>query len=284
MKSLLYLTDLSKKVDNAYAYALHIAQKQNSKLHIVYVSPSFTGKSGVDNIETHPLADFYNNALEIDVEHHVVNKINNLNSIATEIELDYIPTRFTILRGDFEESINNFIKDVDISLLIMSSSTPDLLTRYVYGSFANKLLDCLDIPMLIVPDKIIFQKIENITAAVLLNQNEADYLHFTMNFAKSFDAEVKCIHIAKNEQKHSYSFEDINKWCKVVNIDTSYVEILHHNSVKGGINNYVSSNKIDMVCLFHRDLSTWKRFFERSNSKQILAHSDIPILIYHQKN
>ncbi|MFW6369658.1 MAG: hypothetical protein ACOC10_00460 [Bacteroidota bacterium] len=57
---------------------------------------------------------------------------------------------------------------------------------------------------------------------------------------------------------------------------------LYDEDIASGIKTHLQKHPADLLVLFKQNKSFWEKLFNRSESKKIMAETDIPVLIYHE--
>lgn len=279
MKTILILTDFSARAASAAEYAMHVAIKSKANLllcHAMELAAQIT--PGVEF--TWPMADY--NHVKNESVHELKSITARLETLAREHggfnpQINYL-TEF----GFLDEVAQKVISEKNPDMVIMGAHKSSSISRMLFGSHTNTLLDKISCPVFLVPENLKFKKIRNISYATDLTFNNLKVVNFLANFAKPLDAGITVNHI----YSPAYPVTDAeqNIWFSLKeHMRLNQPRIAYHTitgeNVKSTLQQITSSGMVDILALVHKRYDFFERLFHASISKQLAHTAIIPLLV-----
>ncbi|MDV3733999.1 universal stress protein [Elizabethkingia anophelis] len=281
MKKILFLTDFSQVADNAFIYALSVAEKIKAEIHILHVTHIIEAQDPDEKALVHPLAEFYNEQLETDERTDFKGEAKKLENIAQDNQKLSVPVEFHFEKGYFQKVVDNYIGEMGIDVVVMGTSGANTVDKKLFGSNTGKLINHLDIPILAVPANAIFNDVRNFTLAVMLNENEYNIVNrLAERLQEAGGNHLKCVYVAENEKDAIKAEAKKEMWKENINNAEISLEIITNSDVIDGLNNFMDSNQTDVLCIIHRNKGIATRLFGINYSKRLLQYSKTALLIY----
>ncbi len=281
MKKILFLTDFSEVAENAFIYALSVAEKINAEIHILHVTHIIEPANEEEQMRVHPLATFYNDQLETDEWSDFKAEAKKLEKIAQENHKMNVPVEFHFEKGSFQDVIDDYIDELNIDVVVMGTSGANTVDKKLFGSNTEKLINHLEIPLLAVPADSAFSEVRNFTLAVMLNENEYKIVNRLAERLQEVGGNhLKCVYVAENEKDAIKTEAKKEQWKANFNQAEIPLEIVVNVDVIDGLNDFMSSNPTDVLCVIHRHKSFMQRLFTINYSKRLLQYSNTALLIY----
>lgn len=281
MKKILFLTDFSKVAENAFIYALSVAEKLNAEIHILHVTHIIEAKDEEEQNRVHPFATFYNEQLEADERSDFKAEAEKLEKIAEDNNKLGIPVEFHFEKGYFKEIVDDYIDELGIEVVVMGTSGANTVDKKMFGSNTEKLMNHLEIPLLAIPADIAFSEVRNFTLAVMLNDDEYKIVNRLSESLQTFGGnKLQCVYVAENATESEKAEAKIEQWKSNVNQTDISLKIVKNPDVIDGLNDFMNSNSTDVLCVIHRQKSFLQRLFTTNYSKHLLQYSKTALLIY----
>jgi nucleotide-binding universal stress UspA family protein len=153
--------------------------------------------------------------------------------------------------------------------------------RRIFGSVVTGLAKKTTIPLLVVPEGVSFRLPKAIAMAVdVLRETDyaiplpvrqmADQFHSKMYIIRLFNKQlgevIEILHQSANLHRTIGAF-------------TPLCEIPADDTVVDALNDYIASSPIDLLVMRPHPRSVPERWFLRSNTRQMIFQTDIPLLI-----
>jgi nucleotide-binding universal stress UspA family protein len=272
MKTILVPTDFSPAAQNAANYAIQ-------------------------------LADYYED-LKILLLHIYSIPIHIAGSIVTPIQFEELEAEQNTLLKAFKKSLLKTTKKVEIELLsnpgfvvdeILRVHTEQNIDMTIMGIQTTvtesasrgcilSVIEQSKKPVLIVPDNIEFKKPEKIAFACDYSKLPPENVIKDMKeYANTFHAKILIFDVLKKDELISNQ-----KALAEVNLENSLQDIDHTISFTSGdnlpqeINAFIKANKADVLIMMPHNYSFLQSIFHRSNTKEMVFHTSIPLLSIHE--
>ncbi len=264
MKTILIATDFSPASTNALFYGIELAQALKAKLILfhAYIQPSSIpalsisiSKYGV-MLETKQQQDDYAKLI--------------LKEKATDIE--------TVCEvGDPKEAIYKMAKEKKADLIITGMKGTGKNFKKVFGSTATSLSSGADVPILIIPEETIFNKLDIIAFASDGDGNplREDLEKFTF-IKEAFHSKVYVVKILKKLEKERLEFTETTEEEKYLDISFEYPV---DEDITKGLDAFIVKHKVNMLVMMPHKHDWAERLFKKSETKDMIFHTHIPLLI-----
>lgn len=283
MKSLLIPTDLSEKARPAIFYGIEIAKKLDLQVFITYV------------------ADVYGYVLNygygISVPPTTYTKANSeireqaetaFQELLSEVDEKYSqrpPVHLITKKGDTSYVIEELVERHDVDMVII----PGRADREFFSQFiadknylTAKNTPC---PVWIIPPEYEFKSLNKIVYATDYNEEDIATLKSLVHLAKPYNAEIVILHITDSDDfnrkiKQSGFHEMVRE-----KVDYPAIEHVHKrgSDVVDDVNEFAIQSKADLIVMLKENDNFLQQIFSRSNTKKMIWHSKLPLLIYKEE-
>jgi len=277
MKTLVVPTDFSPVSVNAMHYAVDMAQSIDAsillvnvfQLPIVYTDVPMTSatlgyqeqkKSSEDKLD--------------DLKKEIIVTTSGKIQVYTESRM-----------GDAKEEIESLCKSVRPFAIVMGSHGKNSFERLIMGSTTLNVIRNLTFPVIVVPSGTSYKMIRNIGLACDFKEVvETTPVDFIKDIIREFGAELYILNVNKPGEGESYK-ENIT--LQSAFLDTMLGEIKPHyhfldnDDIVDGINSFSEKNNLDLVMVIPKKHRLLTGLFHKSNSRDLVSHSHIPILSIH---
>jgi len=275
MKKILFPTDFSEVANNAFVYALKLADAIGAEiitLH-VYELPQLDYMNVpvylLDIYEVTELSNFEN------YKHH----IPVLRSLAEEFNLEHIKISNVLENGNLIDNIHKIATDDHIDYIVMGTKGVESFAATFLGSVTEKVMHHSKTTVLAIPKECSFEPIKSILFITKYKSSDQLQLQKVIELAYIFHSHIDCLYVAAFDKLDERLITD---WQQAVN----YEDIAFHNipseDVEGGILNFIDSNNIDMLAMALHQKGFFEGLFHISLSKKLAFHVTIPILAMHE--
>jgi len=260
MKTILLLTDLSKKAENAALYALKVAEKMNAGItlfHSLNVTSALVSGEFENPRELRDLKENLEKQRGPGRDKPVINMLTGC--------------------GNLGRNVNNLVLDKNIALIVMGAKSDDIISQFIFGSETNSVLDETRCPILFVPAGCVYKKMQTIVFFNDLKKAYHDAVDFLTQIARINNSEIIVSHIKGNEI-HSpepclFLFKNINGYSRV-----KFMQIPGED-VEEKLMEFIASVNADLIVMIHHQHLLFGKIIPGSNSKNMLYHHALPLLI-----
>jgi nucleotide-binding universal stress UspA family protein len=170
------------------------------------------------------------------------------------------------------------------NLVVLGATGDSDLLEEVFGSIASDVAQRAHCPVLLVPAKAEFSEYRHILYAsnsLSLSRNAVLRL---MDFNELFRARIHFVHVNDENSEHRRDREKL--FAPLFNNpDPEFAfEIVEvsANSVQSGLVDYLRSNPVQLAVMVTQQRGFWGRLFNYSNTKQMLLHPEVPVLVFQE--
>ncbi|MTG96610.1 MULTISPECIES: universal stress protein [Myroides] len=276
MKKILFPTDYSETANNAFKYALQLADQKDAELYVlhVYDPPVISGHISphlVDNV-------IKKNEFEKLEQLHANSPI--LINLRSELNLDHVEVFFKVKEGLLIPEILNAIEEHEIDFVVMGTDGRNAsFHKKLLGTNTLNTISKVTVPVLSVPKEATFKQLNNIIFTSLFNEEEQDTLDELVQAAENLGAKIKCVHI---KQKNCTSCDEVyEKWKKrYENRPISFHIFTSDNTDKAILEFIQSEQPVDMVATIQRNKSFFESILQKSTTQHLAKHLKTPFFVY----
>jgi nucleotide-binding universal stress UspA family protein len=269
MKTILLLTDLSKKAENAAFYAIKLAEKINAKTilcHSIPVNDLVFAKE----IDNEPAAS----------ESNLINRdLSGLKLLANILKQAAPKSDIEIISqiGNLDASVNQLIHDKNIDLVVMGAKSDDPEAFYLFGSDAINVLEHVSCPILFIPDGSQYGKLDTIVFSNDLKNKYSKAVKFLTDIARVYNSEIIITHMGEELNYNQDKYLDIFK--NDFNYGKASIRLIPGENIQERLLEIIDVVKADLIVMIYHDHKVLGKHLPGSNSEKMLYHHTIPLLI-----
>lgn len=276
MKKILFPTDFSETANNAFVFALNIAQKNNATLYVlhIYKSPIINSR-----IPAKFISD-YNLDAELKSFENFRDKSQAMHTFADENGFSDVDLKLILKEGYFSAKLKEFaVEEKDIDLIVMGTNgASSYLEKTFFGSNTVHTIESLNIPVLSVPVKAKTVQPKSIVFTTLFKEKDKVALEKLIEESEKFEAEIYCLHVNKSNKKLDSVLSEWKEHFKGKPVSFKIID--YTESVNKSILKFVEENQIGLIAAVSRNLNFFEELFSPSFTKKISYESDIPIYVF----
>ncbi|SCY92680.1 universal stress protein [Flavobacterium caeni] len=276
MKKILFPTDFSEVSNNAFAYALKLAETLKAEIITLHVYDlPIIDNEGFPNY----LLEMYD-VLEVGQFENYKGQVPILRDIAQKHGLEHIKLSHELLMGDLVANIKMLCKRDHIEYVVMGTKGASGLKETFLGSTAGTVIAETDAFVLAIPEHCRYHAITNIAFTSRFKDKDRKALHQVVKIAKGFNAQVHCLYVRTS---HSDVKEvTMRDWEYVFGEYDVQFHVIENENVKDTILGFTDNEKIDLLAMLHYKRNFLEELFHHSLTKKIAHHIQIPILALHE--
>ncbi|MDY0089568.1 MAG: universal stress protein [Flavobacteriaceae bacterium] len=276
MKKILFPTDFSDAANNAFVFALNVAQKNNAVIYVlhIYKSPIINSRIPAEIISD------YNLDAELKSFEDFKEKSKAMHQFADENGFSDVELKLVLKEGYFSPNIKGFVaEEKDIDLIVMGTNgASSYLEKTFFGSNTVHTIESLDIPVLSVPAKAKISEPKSIVFATLFKEKDKEALERILKINEKFGAEIHCLHVTKNRQNIETVLAEWKE--HFAGKPISFKILDYSDSVNKTILKFVEENQVNVIVAVSRNLNFFEELFSPSFTKKISYESNVPIFVF----
>lgn len=198
----------------------------------------------------------------------------DMKTLLAKIKEDYDRTPEVIIRyGYLKEWVEQVTKVTAPDLIVMGTKGENNITSKLMGSVTESIIRTSKVPVLAIPSSTVLKPIGVVTVSTA--SDELHKAQFLENFLSSINIEFGRFEVLRVlTDYNTVAPRSIPLGSREVPVET-----VRNKSVVDGINDYISKDKTDMLCVYHSHNSMLDYLFNRSVTKTICAHVELPLLV-----
>jgi nucleotide-binding universal stress UspA family protein len=174
--------------------------------------------------------------------------------------------------------------EIKPDIVVMGLSGKNALTKLVVGSNTIRIIQQLTYPILVVPPKATFVPVRKIGFACDYKKViKSTPIQPLKKLIQDFNAELYVLNIEFN--KSGFSEEKIEESLYInellKDLKPLYKTILS-DDISNGINWFADKQQIDWVVVIPKKHNLIEKLFSRSQTKELLFHTHLPVLCMHE--
>lgn len=278
MKKILFPTDLSKAAEQAFIYALHLADKLDATLNTlhVYRKPEVRG-GGLP----HTLTEFYE-SYDLDEFKNFKDAIPVLRKIQDEQGFSHLNVQHQLEPGRTVETILGIAKKEDYGMIVMGTTGARGLKEIFMGSVAGEILENAHCPILAIPEEAEFDgEIDDIAFTVSFQDEEVKGYQKLLEIIAPFKANIHCLNVdLAHTEDITHRMEQFKEKLSAYDSGNAKAtfEVLDGTDVREALTDYMNTHNVDVLTMVTHKRNFFEELFRYSRAKEMSYHSNMPIL------
>lgn len=276
MRKILFPTDFSETANNAFLYALSLAESQDAIVYVlhVYELPIINGglSAGlIQNVyDTVKLGQFDN----------FKDNIPQLRKIAEDHGLGHIPMKFILEEGNLLYILRETISEEAIDFIVMGTTGNTGLEKLIFGSNTINAITSLKVPILSVPNHIEFKGIKNLGFTTTFNEMDKEALYYLCEVALRHQAKIQCLHVTKDG---NYNEKALKEWENEFKDEPVNFHIRINVEPADAVLDFIEDEKLDVLTVVSRNKGFFDKLFSPGFTKKIASKNKVPLFVFHEK-
>ena len=282
MKNILFSTDFSDGANNAFLYALQLANQLNTKLYVLYsyITPVL---SATHAGQPELLGQVYEQ-IELTKFDYYKKQIPQLHHLAEEHSLDHSRMVFLFEEGTVVASVKKSVQAENIALVVMGTHGASGFRQEFIGTNTVSVIRNVKVPVLAIPEKASYSTIQKVAFTTLFREKDQAALKEILDLAKIVEATVYCTNVITENSNPADALYYGESWRKLFpDYELEFSFLQNEDTVENTINKFIKENNIDLLAIVKRNRSFFDRLFSSSLSNNLTFHAEIPILVFHEE-
>lgn len=270
MKTVLLPTDFSANSKNAVNWALNFYQSEQVKFILIhsYFSPQ-SGSSAVVSI---------NEILRKQAKEDLAKYKKELGAAFPENKNEIIHKE---VYGDVLYAIKSISEELDNVAVVVGAKGMSAMEQIFIGSNTSAVVKEADAPVYVIPENVIYKKVEKIALAIDFQDNlNTNALNPLKDLLVNKNAALRVFYVDDedgeiSEEQQTKVVADLES---KLNQKIDVIKIKEDDSL-AAVQKFIHSHNIDCLVTVNRKKSFFESLFHRSFSKQVALHTDTPLLV-----
>ncbi len=278
MKTILVLTNFSKKSENAANAALKIAISTKSEILLFY---------SVIHPETTP--DIFKNSVEeYDLLHNEITTYFNeltgrLKRQLKERNAEEFKPPIRILRatGDLGMSVSEVVAANNIWMVIMGAKESDNgLSNFLFGSCPFKVINNVLCPVLLIPEKTDLDDIQKMAIVTDNISFDAETADFLTEFTKPYSPKLIMTQVASDSDNLVEVHAEGSNKTPGSSRPGLLNSLIRENIIKTDLEAFVNEDDVDILAIVHKKDGLFRQIFHSGFINTLLNYNQQAILIF----
>ena len=269
MKRILVPTDFSDTANRARDYAINMAEVLNAEIFLIntYHIPH-AGATMVTDV---------NNLARESAESDMKEQMNYLEKNFPEIDV-----RFKCIEGLMVDTVKRIVAKESVDLIVMGTTGTTGVVENFLGSNASAMIGAVDVPIITVPSDTVVNFPNKIIVANDLTSSGEDALYNSLKqIAGNTNASIDFLFVVDKEEMADTKIARLKSAKFDESFDANYhpFHFKSSDNAEDGILDYIDGKDFDLLVVVCHQRNFWQRLWERSISKSLVKHAQIPILV-----
>lgn len=191
--------------------------------------------------------------------------------------------RMEVAEGNVKEQTLIFSTVEKADLIVLNAHEPREIKEYVFGTHTKAIVSESLTPVLCIPENTTYKPWKKILFATNLRHTELKSLEYLVNVASRNDATLYALHIETSDEDKWETMAEFDTYKQELVNSIDYkkfeIDILYdRDDVAEGLMEYAHGKDIDIIAIHPLKPSLTELIFGRHVGKELIYHSDIPIL------
>lgn len=259
MKNILVPIGSTETAQNTLQYAIDFAADINAK---VFVFRAYKAKSKAGTM--------------INVDAIIERETNlYLRTMVNAVDRKNVDVKLISAKGNVIESVESIDEELGIDLIIVNTKSNSIKEEIFLGSTAGSLVKKTNIPVLSVPPRYKYERIQNVLLAFksgIVNSKTA--LNPLQSIAKKFSPLVNLLLV----KTASFTEKDLVLNQGLTELQTSFT-ITENATTFQGVLEHFQTHEPDLLCVFRRKRGFFTKLWEKNTVLKQEFHTSRPLLI-----
>ncbi len=276
MKRILFPTDFSEASNNAFIYALKLADAIKAEvitLHAYELPQLHIG--GLPST----LKEVYD-SIELENFENFKDQIPVLRDVAEKYHLGHVKISNILKHGDLVWAIKKVVQEEHIDYVVMGTKGATGLKETFLGSNTGSVITEVESIVIGVPEDSDFTGINNIVFTTRFREKDLKALKKIIELANLFEAKIHCLYI--KTKKSDVKEVVIEDWKFLLKGENVVFHIYESEDVKSSILNFIDSYNVDMLAMLNYKRGFFEELFKQSLTQKLSYHVKVPILALHE--
>lgn len=283
MQHIIIPTDFSNESLAIISRGKELAQKLNKGILLLYIidynqyANIYQEQVEVSSIPFAPIyEELRDAAIELFNQHSEVIKTSVDSSIHVE---------FKIKSGVFAQVLSDESQSENAFLILLSKGKEEgFLTRFFYNTNAE-IVSETSCPVLVIPEPSVPFSFTKIVYATNYHEEDVPTMKRLALIGSIFQSSITALHIDKEANFNNLIIQQgfIDELKEKIDYKDLQIEVVQGYNPVEEIIKYAKHHNVDLIVLLKENKGFLKELFSTSTTKNLIEHSKIPVLVFHQK-
>jgi len=280
MKKILYPTDFSDTAENAFIYALQVADTLGASVITLHAFD----RPDISNFNLPGvLRDVYD-TIDLDEFENYEDEIPLLRDIASDHGYYHVPMVHVLEEGAPVSAILRTANTNKADLIVMGATGAGRMESFFFGTISGKVLEEAHCPVIVVPSEAKFDGlIDRIAVAVNFKPEDALLVEQLRKFRDQMGSHIHIIHV--DTANDASSEEKMKAFCEAWQTDKRITShCLKHKDINAGLQTFIQEQNMDLLAMLSHRRNWIDEIFHQNRAKSLTFAHTIPLMVYQTEN
>jgi nucleotide-binding universal stress UspA family protein len=280
MKKILYPTDFSDTAENAFIFALQIADHLGASIITLH---AFDRPDISDFNLPGVLREVYD-SIDLEEFENYEDEIPVLRDIASDNGYYHVPMVHVLEEGAPVSAILRTANKNKADLIVMGATGAGLMEAFFFGTISGKVMEQAHCPVIVVPTDAEFDGlIDHIGVATGFSEDDARLVEAVRKFRDVMGSHLHVIHIdtssnGEGEQKMKAFYEPWQHDKKMT------AHCVRNKDINDGLEDFIKEKNIDLLGILSQRRTWFDEIFEKNRAKELSYQQSIPLLVFQKES
>jgi nucleotide-binding universal stress UspA family protein len=280
--------DITDSSRNACYFAFSLANKLNAQIKFIYsyYVPELTPVPMDETFTFSASIPTYRADLKAQAEKDLQRLKKEFGEYLKKMNLEGIHHSYILETGFSDELICQYSKEWHADLIVIGIPKKNEKELLVPSILTSKVVNNVNVPVLIVPEEYIFkslEKIQNIMYATAYDESDFSSIKKLARLTSPFDVEIRLVHIDNEKSVLNKVKMQVLKdyFTRISEITKISCDLIESDNLLKAIDEYIQKNNINILCILARKRNLITKIISPNITKKILLQTKIPLLVFH---
>ena len=279
MKKIIVPTDFSENALDAMRYLIQFLGDSDAKVRLIHVLEPYVPSSEVAIAST--------NLFQMHLENAKQKMTEFVDNITTELPLkENIKLYSEVLLGNITNVVKENAISFEADFILMGTRGENYSTLDKWlGTTSSLMIEHAPCPLMLIPANYKYQAINNVVFSTDFRDEDPFEIWKTAEILKPHQVVIQCVNVVKDDEgDYEKSALELKKYMEEHNsaIQTVFNSI-PGDDVAEAIAEYADNYDAEMIAMTRTNHSAYYRMLHGSETKKMISHLHIPLLILHSK-
>jgi nucleotide-binding universal stress UspA family protein len=276
MKKILYPTDFSETAENAFLYALQVADTLGASMITLHAFD----RPDISNFNLPGILREVYDSIDLDEFENYEDEIPLLRDLASDNGYYHVPMVHVLEEGAPVSAILRTANKNKVDLIVMGATGAGRMEAFFFGTIAGKVLEESHCPVIIVPTDAKFDGlIDHLAVAVNFKEEDAILIEQLRKFRDQMGSQIHIVHV--DNESGSAAEEKMKSFCEPWQNDKRITtHCIQHKEVNTGLQSFMQEQNMDLLAILSHKRSWVDELFHHNRAKSLSRGHTIPLMVF----
>ena len=280
MKKILYPTDFSDSAENAFIYALQVADTLGASVITLHAFD----RPDISNFSLPGVLREVYDSIDLDEFENYEDEIPLLRDIASDNGYYHVPMVHVLEEGAPVSAILRTANTNKADLIVMGATGAGRMESFFFGTISGKVLEEAHCPVIVVPIEAKFDGLlDHIAVAVNFKPEDALLVEQLRKFRDQMSGHIHIVHV--DTANDASSEEKMKAFCEPWLTDKRITShCLKHKDINAGLQTFIQEQKMDILAMLSHRRNWIDEIFHQNRAKSLTFAHAVPLMVYQTEN